>query len=236
MQIGEPLGDGWGIYRRFWRHLLPIAFGTYLIVAAISLGLTVALGLFGAFLSGIVALVGVFLLQATLVEAVADVRDGRADLNFGETLSRGWSRVGVATGAGILAGLGILVGFVLVIVPGLYLLTFWCLIIPVVVLERTSVLDSFGRSRKLVSGHGWTVFGVLVAIAAIEVAASIVLAIVLHGVSTNVRSFISDVVVNTIVAPFIAATLTCMFFRLREHAEPAEAASVVPAGAAYRDT
>jgi hypothetical protein len=232
MQIGEPLGDGWDIYRRFWRHLLPIAFGTYLIVAAISLGLTVALGLFGALLSGIVALVGVFLLQATLVEAVADVRDGRADLNFGETLSRGWSRVGVATGAGILAGLGILVGFVLVIVPGLYLLTFWCLIIPVVVLERTSVLDSFGRSRKLVSGHGWTVFGVLVAI---EVAASIVLAIVLHGVSANVRSFISDVVVNTFVAPFIAATLTCMFFRLREHAEPAEAASVVPAGAAYRD-
>ena len=50
----------------------------------------------------------------------------------------------------------------LLIVPGLVLMTWWVLIIPVVVLERTSAGAAFGRSRELVRGYGWNVFGVIV--------------------------------------------------------------------------
>ena len=44
---------------------------------------------------------------------------------------------------------------------GLVLLTWWILIIPVIVLEGTRAGEAFSRSRELVRGHGWSVFGVI---------------------------------------------------------------------------
>jgi hypothetical protein len=62
----------------------------------------------------------------------------------------------------VLSGIGITIGFVLVIVPGLWLMTIWAVVAPVTVLERPGVFAAFGRSRELVRGNGWGVFGVLV--------------------------------------------------------------------------
>jgi hypothetical protein len=42
MQIGDPLGDGWAIYKRFWRHLLPIAFVVSVVVSLAALALSAA--------------------------------------------------------------------------------------------------------------------------------------------------------------------------------------------------
>ena len=67
-------------------------------------------------------------------------------------------------GAGILAGIGIAIGLILLIVPGLFLLTIWAVIAPVIVIERTGVFGSFGRSQQLVKGNGWQVFGVILII------------------------------------------------------------------------
>src|SRR5262249_55324919 len=151
------------------------------------------------------------------------VRDGRADLSLVETLNRAWDRVGPAVLAGVLAAIAIVVGLILIIIPGLYLLTIWSLIIPVIVLEKRSALESFGRSRELVRGHGWTVFGVIVVTFAINVAAAIVLGIAFSGLSTALSRYLSNVIANTLIAPFVSATWTCMFFRLRTLKEPAQA-------------
>ena len=64
--------------------------------------------------------------------------------------------------ASILAGIAITVGLILVIVPGLYLITIWAVIVPVIVIEGSGALASFGRSYQLVRGRGWHVFGTLV--------------------------------------------------------------------------
>jgi len=50
----------------------------------------------------------------------------------------------------------------LLILPGLFLLTIWCLIVPVIVLEGAGVGASFSRSRQLVRGFEGKVFGTLV--------------------------------------------------------------------------
>src|SRR5581483_4271645 len=102
MQIGEPIGEGWAIYKRFWRHLIPIALVVYLVVSLIAL----ALASTGSTLSALAAfIVSVFLLQSALVEAVADVRDGRADLTLTETIARAWPRLGSVAVAGISAAI-----------------------------------------------------------------------------------------------------------------------------------
>jgi hypothetical protein len=232
VQIGDPLGEGWAIYKRFWQHLLPIAFVTYLVVSLIALVLALAGGIVGSLASVLVSVAGVFLLQAALVEAVADVRDGRVDLTIGETLGRVWPRLGSVVAVSLLAGVAIAIGFVLLIAPGLYLLTIWSVIVPAVVLERLPAMDAFGRSRALVSGYGWTVFGVILVTFVINIVAAIVLGLVFGGLPTAVGRYVGDVIANSIISPFVAATWTSMYFRLRELHEPQAS---LPAGAAYTE-
>jgi hypothetical protein len=231
VQVGDPISEGWGIYKRFWRHLLPIAFVTYLVISLIALVLALVAGVLGVLAAAIVSVAGVFLLQSALVEAVADVRDGRADMTLSETIGRVWPRLWTVVGAALLAGLAIGVGFILLIVPGLYLITIWSVIIPAVILEKRGVMESFGRSRELVRGYGWTVFGVILVTFVIEFIAGIVLSIILHALPGEISRYLANVISNTLFAPFIAATLTCMYFRLKELHEPTQ----VPAGAAFAD-
>jgi hypothetical protein len=232
MQPGDVLREAWALYRAHWRHFLPLALVVYVILALISLVLAALLGWFGAVIGSLLGIVGVFWLQGALTEAVADVRDGRADLSIGETLQRVRPRVGTLIGAGLLAGLGIVVGLILVIVPGLYLLTIWSVIVPVIVLEGASIMDSFGRSRELVRGNGWNVFGVIALTILILIAASIVLAILvsvlLNWLPESIRGYVQNLISNTLTAPFIALAWTLMYYALRER-EPAPApAPAVP--------
>ena len=60
-------------------------------------------------------------------------------------------------GFGILFGIGVAIGFVLLIVPGLILLTFWSVGAPAIVVERLGAIDAFGRSWHLVRGDAWSV-------------------------------------------------------------------------------
>jgi hypothetical protein len=200
----------------------------YVILGLVSLLLTIALGWFGALLGALISIIGVFWLQATLVEAIVDIRDGRADLSLGQTFSRAQEHIGRVAIAGILAGLAIAVGLLLLIVPGLYLMTIWSVLIPVIVLERRAVMEAFGRSRELVSGNGWNVFGVIVITFLILVAAGIVLGIALFWLPGAFGEFIRSVVSNTITIPFVALAWTIMYFRLLELREPAAAAAAPP--------
>lgn len=161
MQVGDPIGEGWTIYKRFWHHLLPIAFVTYLVISLLALALQKVAGTLGALASIVIAIAGVFLLQGALVEAVADVRDGVADLSLTETLKRVVPRLGPIVVASVLGGVAVAIGLVFLIAPGLYLLTIWSVVVPVIVLEKAGAFEGFGRSRQLVRGYGWTVFGVI---------------------------------------------------------------------------
>ncbi len=154
-------------------------------------------------------------MQAALVKAVEDVRDGRVDMSIRETLDAARPFIGRVAGASILAGLGIGIGLVLLLVPGLFLLTIWCLIVPVIVLEGLGIVAAFGRSRALVRGFGWQVFGTIVVVFALTIVFSIVLGLILVALPTPVRDLISGIVSGTLVAPFTALVLTLGYFRLR---------------------
>ena len=138
------LSEAWGMYKTYAKHLLAIAFVIYVAAAIIAAILSLA-GTIGALLGSLVSIVAAFLLQATLVKAVQDVRDGRADLSIGETVSAGTAVLLPVTGAAILAGIAIGIGLILIIVPGLFLITIWAVIIPVIVIERSGALASYGQ-------------------------------------------------------------------------------------------
>jgi hypothetical protein len=233
VDVGDVIRGGWDIYKRFWRHLVPIALVVYLAIALIALVLTLIAGVLGAIMAVFVSIAGVFWLQAALVEAVRDVRDGRADLSIGETLQRVRPRVLTVAAAGIIAGFAIVVGLALLIAPGLFLLTIWSVIVPAIVIEGRGVGEAFGRSRELVRGYGWNVFGVIVLTLLILIGVSIVIGLILSPLDDAVQRYVSDVISNTIFAPFVAATWTLMYFRLVELKEPA--GQTAPPGAAFRE-
>jgi hypothetical protein len=220
MSPTEVLSDAWAQYGRHWRHLLPIALVVYLLLSLFTLLLVALLGWVGAIASIFVTLAGVFWLQGALVVAIEDIRDGRADLSVGETLSRVRPRINTLGVVGILAAFCIALGLLLLIVPGLLLATWWALIVPVVMLEGRSVMDAFGRSRELVRGNGWNVFGLIVLTFLILIAAAIVigiiLALVLAPLDDWLQRYLSDVISNTLFAPFVALTLTLAYYRLRD--------------------
>jgi hypothetical protein len=225
------LSEAWGLYKRHWQHLLTISFIVFLAVAVIALLLVALLTWFGVILASIISLVATFWVQGALVRAVDDVRDGRADLSVGETFSRVRPQLPAIIVAGILAGLGIALGLVLLIVPGLILLTWWILIIPVIVLEGRSAGEAFGRSRELVRGHGWSVFGVIVLTILLFIAFRIILGLVLIPFADWLQSFVSEIIVGTLATPFVAVAWTLLYYRLlaaKEAPAAAPAASTPP--------
>ena len=209
------ISEAWGIYKTHWRHLLTISFVTYLIVAVATAVLAILLTWLGILLGLVLTIVALFWLQAALVKAVEDFRDGRADMSFGDTFEAARPHLSSVIVAGFLGALGIALGFVLLIVPGLILLTIWCLIVPVIVLEGKSSGESFGASRELVRGYGWNVFGVIVLTALLLIGFQIVLSLVLSPLADWLQGFVSNIVSGTLTAPFVALVLTLLYFRLR---------------------
>lgn len=224
------IGEAWNLYKAHWRHLLSISFVVYLAVALIGVVLVAVLTWVGAILAALVSLVALFWLQAALVKAVDDIRDGRADLSVGDTFEAARAHLAAVLVAGLIAAIGIAIGFVLLIIPGLVLLTFWCVIVPSIVIEGKSAGESFGRSFDLTRGHFWRVLGVVVLTLLIYFGFQIVLSLVLTPLADWLRSFVSTIVSGTLTAPFFALVLTVLYFRLSAAAEQvAPAAAAAPA-------
>ncbi|HEX6712822.1 MAG TPA: hypothetical protein VF066_05535 [Thermoleophilaceae bacterium] len=190
------------IYRLQAAVLLPAAVILYLIPAAVSLSsdLTVQA------LSLAASIIAVVFYQGVVVQAVRDIQDGVRDLSIGG-LFRSVSKVlAPLLWTAILVGLGVFAGFIFFIIPGLLLLTWWAVAAPVVVVEVRSATEALGRSRTLVSGHGWQVFGVLVV--------TLLLVFIGRLLFLTLATAISDSDVSLVIGSLISGTLTAPVFAL----------------------
>ncbi len=102
-------------------------------------------------------------------------------------------------------------------------------------IEGKSAGESFGRSRELVRGHGWNVFGVIIITIGAVIVASLIVTIATVWLPDGVDSFVSDVISNTVIVPFVAVAWTLMYFALRQLEEGAAAAPAAPAAPAAYD-
>jgi len=219
-QIFSTYGDQAGV-------LLPVAFGLFLLVAVINGILASSLVLLP--LGFAVSVVAATLYQGMVVGLVRDVQDGRRDSSVGELIEATWPVVLPLIGAGILAGIGIGIGIFLFIIPGLILLTIWSVIAPVIVVERSGVIDAFGRSRALVKGNGWQVFGVIFVVVLITAIASGVLGAIGAGISDSFgMRVLVNVIASTLTAPIAALAAATIYFRLLAGDNSAPAPAVPP--------
>jgi hypothetical protein len=211
--VGNTLSEVFDIYRDQAGVLLPVAFWLFLVVAVVN-GLTEGnLSLF--WLGLVVSLVVGTLYQGMVVELVRDVQDGSRDSSVGDLMRSVLPVFGPLIGAGILAGLGIGAGLVLLIVPGLILLTMWAVIAPAIVVERRGVFEAFGRSRQLVKGQGWPVFGTVVVAYLIAVAAELVFVAIANGIADGpLLRIVFSALASTLAAPIGALVASVLYYRL----------------------
>jgi len=193
--------------------LMPAAAVVFVITGVLSAVLLNA-GAGAVLLSELLSLVAITLFTGMIVELVADVQDGRRDSSPGQLLKAVAPVFGQLIGVAILAGVGILIGFVLLIVPGLILLTVWSVVAPVVVLERIGGFQALRRSRELVRGDAWQVFGVIVVL---DVMVTIV-ALLIEGGAAAASSgvgLVVSVIVGVLTAPIPALASAVLYFDLR---------------------
>lgn len=230
MTLGSVLAEAWGLYTRFFTRFFLLAAVVFLITNLASSVLAESVGAnssLSAFLVGVAAfaviIVGSFWLQGAFVLAVQDVRDGSFDATTDQIFQKVKPFLGQLVLAGFLGALGIAAGMILLVVPGLVLLTWWALLSPVLVLEHTGVGGAFARSRELVRGHGWTVFGVMLATGLLSLVADSVLTGILGFLPGLLGRWIGGALSGAIVAPFGAIAVTIMYFKLVERRAAADA-------------
>ena len=101
------------------------------------------------FIAGLAAFILSVFYGGMVVNLVRDVQDGRRDHSTGELFRSVTPVLLPLLGLAIVAGIGIAIGFVLIIIPGLILLTIWAVAAPVMVIEHPGVFAALGRSRDL---------------------------------------------------------------------------------------
>jgi hypothetical protein len=205
VSAGSVIGRAWEIYKRQFVTLFAVAAGVSLV--------TLLAGLLLGVLSGVVSVIVDLFFVGAVVNLVKDLEDGRRDEElsalFAGVAPVFWRLLAVA----ILCGLAIAIGFVLIIVPGLILITIWSVAVPVCVLERPGVFASFGRSRALVRGHGWSVFLTIVLAWLITIGIAIVGGIIAAPLGDAGRAIV-DWVISALTLPLSALVMSVLYFRL----------------------
>lgn len=93
-------------------------------------------------------------------------------VDIGGTLRMALRRTLPALALVILFGIGLLVGFLFLIVPGIFLMLTWFIVIPVMAGEGQGVFGCFGRSAQLLRGMRWRLLLLLILVGVMWIIAS----------------------------------------------------------------
>jgi hypothetical protein len=210
--VAADFSDWWtkvlAVLKRSWQPLLLIQIATALpalIIAAV-LGVVVAAGggTIGLAVSGgifVILVVAVSLLAQGASVYVVTRQAAEQPVGAGEALSFAAGRALPLLGWGILAGILVFIGFLLLIIPGIYLaVVFTAALTGVIMYERAGL----GRTFTLVNRQFWGTFGRLITFA---IAAAIYSGIITAIVSTFTQpeSLARSIIVNILTLPVTLA-------------------------------
>jgi hypothetical protein len=219
--LGEPLagviGETWQEYRRHAVRLLPLAAASMGIAALATELVRLATARFDPLVALPLKLPAVWLLVQLadfLLQAVAVSIIHKRRSFGGPPPARLRECLGEVTGAWLVSSSAILGGLLLGLIPGICLMVMWVVCVPVIVVERTGPLAALGRSRELVRGHGWTVFGCFVLLFLMQTIASVVLRAIFSWLPPSWQLLPANGVIEFMFIPATAVLSTLIYYRL----------------------
>ncbi|HWE73914.1 MAG TPA: hypothetical protein VG328_12190 [Stellaceae bacterium] len=211
-RVGRVLGEAFNVlFKDLWKFLLlavvallPSAL-LVLVVGGTRAGLGASPNIAGASLGILLIDIPLGILcyalssAGTLYGAFQDMRGRHFEL--GESFAVAFSRFFPVLGVAICFGIAVGLASILLLVPGLMVLSAFYVALPACVMERTGPIESLSRSGQLTKGHRWRVFGVVVVI----VVVSMIVGGLLEVVSVAVGGVVAGTVVNFVWNAFYAA-------------------------------
>lgn len=132
--------------------------------------------------------------------------------------SNGRNRILPYLGVSLLYVLGMIFGFILLIIPGLILIVRWQAATPYVVGTDTGVIDAFGKSWDLTSGHGWSIFFGLFILGLLGGALGVVFGLPFYSALEEVSIFVSELLSIMLGVLFLAFSVA-IFYLLEDNTQ-----------------
>lgn len=248
LDIGGILGSTFKIYGKNFPFFFGVVFVPYL---AIQLFFSFGLGLAAmeadpvvlaeggmmqywilTVASVVVFLLGFLVIQAVVVRSAVSSKLDQG-VQFSAAFSAGLKNLLPLIVLGIIAGIAIMIGWIFLIVPGLYIMAMFYVMVPAIVFENKG-FAGLGRSIELTSGYRWSIVGVNIVLFFIALGASLVIGLLagafalaasLSGgnffeLATSPAYLLAmtllDAIVNGAIYPISMIAAAMVFVRLRE--------------------
>jgi hypothetical protein len=162
----------------------------------------------------VLAMVLGLLSQAVMLHAAFQAMRHRP-VSLGDSLKVGLARVIPILLLAIVMGFLMMLGFLLLLVPGLILMTMWWVGTPACVVERTGPWSSLKRSAALTKGHRWKVFGLIILLFIINLIVSQILEVVLLLVGNDLLSILARLLWGALYGAYYAISVVITYHDLR---------------------
>ena len=181
----------------------------------------------GLAIAGVLQGLAILLSTAACLRAIAQAYLGEP-ADWRSSLRYAWRLTPSLLLLTLLYALGLVLGFLLLILPGIWLYVAWAFATPALLVEGLRGRKALGRSFGLVKGRWWRTFGVLtVGFILAAIISTVVQGVFLVGIVVGegndalvlVLSAIAGIVGLAVSTPFQAALLTVLYFDLRVRKE-----------------
>jgi hypothetical protein len=148
------------------------------------------------------------------------------------------SRIGPLLWLAILAEVLLTIAFILLVIPGIYLMVCWALALPVLMFEGIGGYGALRRSRELIGGYWWTAFGALLVGLIAIVVFYVVLGLIINAIANSsshisvilVLGGISRIIAGIVTYPVVASIAAVLYIKLRATKEGVGANDLIGAG------
>jgi hypothetical protein len=186
--------------------------------------------IYSSIIWGLAAIITASILQGALVYGTVQDLNG-ARPNVGECLTTGLRAFLPLFVVSLLFSLAIGFGMILLIVPGIMIACAWCVAVPALVADRTTIGGAFGRAAELTRGNRWRIFGLFLVILGIllvlglvlgAIAAAFVLPLAMAGATAGASSpavILVNTITNTLSSMLGSAGVAVLYVELRKARE-----------------
>jgi len=196
--IGDLLSRSWQIYKArigvflgimILPALLLLLFSILLLIPSLRLNFPALI-----FVTPFIFLIFIIIQIWASISLLYAIKEREQKIGIRESFVKGWHKIISYFWISLLAGLIVLVGFLLFIVPGIIFAIWFSLATYVLVAEGLTGMKALSRSKQLVSGYWWPVFGRFLLIGIIAVAASMFIGFILGIIGFLINaSWINDI-------------------------------------------